>query len=106
MNEGTGVGHLGRAGECRPGLTWPRTVRRGETPRSADAQPRVHSTHFQVERVLLLFEAADVPSEHPLLGAPTAPSRAVAPTRLAKLLPGHLSASSVFSPDDARRKNP
>jgi hypothetical protein len=72
---------------------------------------RAHSTHVQVERVLLLFEAAEVPTEHPLLGSPhatgpTASARAAAPLRFAPAPARRLSASSGFSPDAARSENP
>jgi hypothetical protein len=108
VSDAKAVRHEGGAGECISGLRPP--CDDGERERfAAAAAPRVHSTHFQVERVLLLFEAADVDTEYALLGQPRVQRSTATPriaTRAAKLLSRRLSASSAFSLDSARRKNP
>ena len=84
--------------------------------------PRAHTTHFQVERVLLLFDAADVPTggvklsqstltEHTLLGrphskGPAGSPRTVGPSRFADVLQRRSAAPSAFSPNAARGEKP
>jgi hypothetical protein len=82
-----------------------------ETSQRPAPAPRAHTTHFQVERVLLLFDAVDPPTEHTLLGRPHSKGPAgspltVGPSRFADVLQRRSAAPSAFSPNAARGEKP
>jgi len=108
VSDAKAVRHEGGAGECISGLAPPCDDGEREAFAPAPA-PRVHSMHFQVERVLLLFEAADVHAEYALLGQPRVQRLTATPrtaTRAAKPLSRRLLASPLFRSTALGAKNP